>query len=219
MRIGEIIRNYRKKNGMSVRAFADAAGVSRSYINTLEMDEENKRSLTLNKITSIAQGMGLSADDLISMMDDTAVDLKGSTHSRIPGAMPVPDLSALRSIPLLGSIACGEPIMANQEYETVEVDEITKADFCLRAKGDSMIDAGISDGSLVLCVNAEEVENGQIAAVIIDDEATLKRFYSYGETIVLRPCNPDYPEQVYSGEDLNRIRIIGRAVTCIFRIK
>lgn len=220
MRIGEIILKYRNDNGLSLRAFADKAGVSRSYINTLENDTENRRSITLNKITGIAQAMGMTSDDLIAIMDDTQVDLAGSNRrNALPESiMPVPDLSGLNRIPVLGTIACGNPITANQEYEYLEIDEMIKADFCVRAKGDSMIDAGIRSGSIVLCRYAEQVENGQIAAVSIADDVTLKKFYSYGDTIVLRPCNPDFHEQVYSRDELNEIRIIGKAVTCISSI-
>ncbi len=215
MRIGEIILKYRAEHGLSLRAFADRAGVSRSYINTLENDVENKRSLTLSKITGIAQAMGMTSDDLIAVMDDTKVDLEGSDHRFIHGVLPVPDLTGVNRIPVLGTIACGSPVTANQEYEYLEIDEMIKADFCVRAKGDSMIDAGIRSGSIVLCRYSEQVENGQIAAVSIDDEVTLKKFYSYGDTVVLRPCNPDFHEQVYTKDELNHIHIIGKAVTCI----
>lgn len=118
-------------------------------------------------------------------------------------------------VPLIGEIACGKPIYANEEYgEFGEIEESVNADFCLTAKGDSMTGARIHDGDLVFCRNTEMVDNGQIAAVIIEDSATLKRFYYYPEKdlVILRAENPDYEDQIYSGEELNQIHVIGQAV-------
>ena len=121
----------------------------------------------------------------------------------------------MKKVPKLGEIACGQPIYANEEYgEFGEIEESVNADFCLIAKGDSMTGARIHDGDLVFCRNTEMVDNGQIAAVIIEDSATLKRFYYYPEKdlVILRAENPDYEDQIYSGEELNQIHVIGQAV-------
>lgn len=118
-------------------------------------------------------------------------------------------------IPLLGEIACGEPIYADEDRESyVEAGTDVRADFCLRAKGDSMINARILDGDIVFIRSQPTVENGEIAAVIIDDEATLKRVYYYPESgkLVLNPANPAFEPFVYVGEELNQIRILGKAV-------
>lgn len=123
---------------------------------------------------------------------------------------------------MLGKIACGEPIFADEEHETyVEIDESYGADFCLTAQGDSMINAGIENGDTVLIREAPIVDNGEIAAVIIDDEATLKRVYYYkGENkLVLQAENPRYSPFVYLNEELETIRIIGKAVAVIKRLK
>lgn len=120
-----------------------------------------------------------------------------------------------RKIPLLGEIACGEPIYADEDRESyVEAGTDVRADFCLRAKGDSMINARILDGDIVFIRSQPSVENGEIAAVIIDDEATLKRVYYYPESgkLVLNPANPAFEPFVYVGEELNQIRILGKAV-------
>ena len=116
-------------------------------------------------------------------------------------------------IPLLGTIACGEPILAVENIEKhIEVPEDIKADFALRCKGDSMSDARINDGDIVYIRQQPIVDNGEIAAVLIGDEATLKRFYKQGDTVTLMPCNPKYPPFTFQGEQLNEIRILGRAV-------
>ncbi len=118
-------------------------------------------------------------------------------------------------IPLIGNIACGEPITANEEWEgSIEAGSNLKADYCLRCKGDSMINARIFDGDIVFIKQQPVVENGEIAAVIIEDEVTLKRVYFYPEenTVMLQPENPRYRPLIYSGSDLERIRILGKAV-------
>lgn len=118
-------------------------------------------------------------------------------------------------VPLLGEIACGEPVFANESKESyVTAGTDIRADFCLRAKGDSMTGARIHDGDIVFIRAQDMVENGEIAAVIIDDEATLKRVYYYPEKnqLVLTPENPAYSPLVYMGESLNEIRILGKAV-------
>ena len=121
----------------------------------------------------------------------------------------------LKRFPLLGEIACGKPIFADEDKEScVMADMDINADFCLTAKGDSMINARINDGDIVFIKEMPMVDNGDIAAVIIDDEATLKKVYYYPEKgkLVLYPENPDYEPFIYVGEELNTIRILGKAV-------
>lgn len=114
---------------------------------------------------------------------------------------------------MLGKIACGKPIYANEEYETfIEASADIKADFCLTAQGDSMINARIFDGDVVFIREQPDVENGEIAAVIIGDDVTLKRVYKYPNRLELRPENPMHNVQNYEGEELNQIRILGKAV-------
>ena len=120
---------------------------------------------------------------------------------------------ATKKVPLLGEIACGTPIYANEEFgEFADVYADLRCDFCLRAKGDSMIGAGIHDGDIVFCRQAITVENGRIAAVGIGDEATLKRFYYDKEKIILSAENPAYPPIIYMGDQINDVHILGEAV-------
>ena len=121
----------------------------------------------------------------------------------------------VKRIPIIGEIACGKPIYAREEYESyVLSDGGVGADFCLRARGDSMTGARIFDGDIVFIRSQDAVDNGEIAAVIIDDEATLKRVYYYPNEgkLVLSPENPKYPPLVYVADELSSIRIIGKAV-------
>ena len=106
-------------------------------------------------------------------------------------------------LPLLGTIACGEPIYADEDRESyIMVGTDMKADFCLKCQGDSMINARIYDGDIVFVRKQDIVNNGEIAVVIIDDEATLKRFYYYKEQnlVILKPENPKYEDIVLSGD-------------------
>lgn len=125
----------------------------------------------------------------------------------------------MKKVPILGQIACGRPIFADEErgeYADAPVD--VKADLCLTVKGDSMEGAGIRDGDLVFIRKQLTVDNGDIAAVIINDEATLKRWYYYPEEqkLVLRPENPAYDPIVLAGKDMASAYCLGRAV-CVMR--
>lgn len=118
-----------------------------------------------------------------------------------------------KKFPMIGEIACGAPIVAHQEYETfVEASASINADFCVTAKGDSMINARIFDGDVVFIKEQPTVNNGEIAAVIIENDVTLKRVYFYDNRIELRPENPTYPVLNYEGTQLETVRIIGKAV-------
>lgn len=120
-----------------------------------------------------------------------------------------------KKIPIIGEIACGEPIFTNEEYESyVEVGASIKADYGLRAHGDSMINARIMDGDIVFIQKQETVNNGEIAAVVVEDRATLKRIYYYPQEgrIILQAENPAYAPLIYEGEELNNIHILGKAI-------
>ena len=127
-----------------------------------------------------------------------------------PGFEPMPKM---KKIPLIGSIACGEPITAEQNIEKmVDVPEYIRCDFSLTCHGDSMVDAGIHDKDVVYIRIQPEVENGEIAAVRIDGEATLKRVYYNPGTLTLMPANPAYAPMVYTGSQLEEVHIEGKAV-------
>lgn len=129
----------------------------------------------------------------------------------VPGIFP---LESCR-FPMLGEIACGKPMMAYEDLESYVISGTDlHADFCLRARGDSMIGARIMDGDIVFIRSADMVSNGEIAAVVIDNEATLKRVYYYPEEqkLILTPENPKYPPLVYIGNQLAEIRILGQAI-------
>lgn len=118
-----------------------------------------------------------------------------------------------RKIPMVGNIACGEPILTEENFSYyVEVGTDVRADFCVRCSGDSMYNARIYDGDIVFIAKQPDVENGEIAAVAIDDAITLKRVYKGPGYIELRAENPKYKPIVVREEDHKDVRIIGKAV-------
>ena len=122
-------------------------------------------------------------------------------------------LPAMTQVPLIGSIACGTPITAEQNIERyIGVPAAWRADFALTCHGDSMSPT-ICDGDIV-CIRCQpEVEQGEIAAVRIGDEATLKHFHRQGDAVMLIADNAAVcPPMVYTGPQLEDIRIEGKAV-------
>ncbi|MBE6547748.1 MAG: helix-turn-helix domain-containing protein [Ruminococcaceae bacterium] len=186
-----------------------------------------------HNLNSIMQEKKVKACDLSRMTGISKARISQYMHGiYIPKAQAMEDIAFALGVPserlmnsehvarykrmrILGDISCGIPSFAYEENgESVITDTGIDADFCLIAKGDSMKDARIYEGDTVFLKECDMVNNGDIAAVIIDDEATLKRVYYYPEIekIVLIPENPKYEPLIYVGEELNKIRIIGRAV-------
>lgn len=148
--------------------------------------------------------------------------LIGRAENRHGNSLPVSNLVPLKHIikvPIIGRIACGSPILAEQNYEgqTFCPDEVN-ADFALRCQGDSMIDANIQDGDIVFIKETPEVENGEIAAVVVGEEATLKKVYYHGDTVTLIPANSSYEPMVFKKDEINDIRICGKAVAVLRHI-
>lgn len=202
MTIGERIKYRREELKMSQEELAYKLGYkSRSSINKIELGANN---LTQSKIKAIADALDTTPSYIMGWDEPT----KQSTVP--PGFIPIPSTT---KIPLVGTIACGVPILAEENIEGyVELPDNIRADFALRCKGDSMIGAGIQSGDIVYIREQPIVDNGQIAAVMIDDEATLKRFYRYDDTVQLVAENPSVRPLVFVQEEINNLRIAGLAV-------
>lgn len=159
---------------------------------------------------------------IADVLDTTPEYLLGKTDKKEKADADSIDLSKFGIFPIklkkfrvLGEIACGKPIFADEDRETVILaDAEIQADFCLYARGDSMTGARIMDGDIVFIRAQDMVDNGEIAAVVIGEEATLKRVYYYPDKhkLVLNAENPKYEPLVYIDEELNDIRILGKAV-------
>lgn len=206
----ENIKNRREELGMTKVRLAELVGYDRSMITKIE---QGKVDLTQSKISAIAKALQTTT---MKLMGDEEGD---DTPSNI---LPLPKT---KKVPLLGTIACGEPILATENVaEYVDMDADVHADFALRCKGDSMINARIFDGDVVYIRKQNTVENGEIAAVLIDgveseSEATLKRFFNEGDKIRLCAENPMYPDIQYHGENMNCVRIIGKAVAFLSTVR
>ena len=179
-----------------MRQAADALAIPyTTYVNY----EKGLREPNSEKLLLLSEFFGVSVDELLG--------------KDVPeGFLPLP---RTRKIPLLGIIACGEPILADSELDTFTVvGRAVECDFALRCKGDSMINARIYDGDVVFIKRQEFVDDGTIAAVLIDDDATLKRVYKLSDgRIELRAENPRYSPIVVGGENETRtFRVLGKAV-------
>lgn len=204
------IKTLRKEKRMSLEQLADMVGTSRQTIHRYE--NGTITNIPPEKIEALARALGTSPSALMGWEDEGF-----ATFNYIAGAEPV----GTRKMPLLGNVSCGEPIFASEEqgyYASVSTD--IGADFCLRAKGDSMINARIFDGDLLFVKQQDSVDDGEIAVVLIEDEATVKRVYYDKENnmLTLVPENPTYKPMRYVGAQLNQIRIIGKVVSGQYKI-
>ncbi len=196
--IGQRIKQRRLDMDLTQGDIANEIGVAISTIQRYETGAIDKIKLPV--IEAIARVLRVNPDWLI-----------GKSDSPLPSnIIPMPKT---RRIPLIGTIACGEPILAEENLDgEVDLPEHIRADFALRCKGDSMINARIFDGDIVYIQIDREIRDGDIAAVRIGDEATLKRVYRYPSRLELRPENPTFPVLQYEGEQLADVQIIGKAV-------
>ena len=215
MTIGERIKAARLKKGYSQTELAELLGYkSRSSINKIEKEG---RDIPRSSIVKFAEILDVTPAYLMGWEECSDNNSVSSDYSNIKGIIPLPEM---RKIPLLGAIACGEPIY-REEDEWISLPTDIKADFCLRCEGDSMINARINDGDIVFIRACPEVDNGQIAAISINNEVTLKRVYYYPEKnkLVLNPENPKYEPFVYTNEELNEVRILGKAVMFLSTVR
>lgn len=202
-----VMKRLRIERGITQEQLASLLKVSRS---TIGMYETGSREPDFETCEAIADTFNVDMDYL---MGRSNVERK---HPITPPATVPPGFEPLPRMvkkPLIGDIACGEPITAEQNIaEYVDVPESVHCDFCLRCHGNSMVDAGIQDNDVVYIRAQPEVEDGEIAAVRIGGEATLKRVYYDGQSLTLMPANSSYRPKTYSGPELENIRIEGKAV-------
>lgn len=202
MNLGERIRNLRKSKNITQEELAKMIGVKRSVISKYENGSVN---ISTNNLLEISKALAIPIEVFLGNDQISELINKYDNISSVK----------MKRFPLLGEIACGEPIFAQEDKENfIMADMDINADFCLTAHGDSMINARIHDGDIVFIKQMPIVDNGDIAAVIIDDEATLKRVYYYPQKnkLVLSPENPKYEPFVYVNEELDQIHILGKAV-------
>ena len=201
MTTGQRMKLRRKEIGLSAETLADKLGVSPATIYRYENGDIEK--VPGDRLGAIARALHTTPAYLMGWEENAAPVLPDNI-------IPLPDL---RKIPLIGAIACGAPILAEEHIDgEVDIPSHIHADFALICRGDSMINARIFDGDIVYIRQQETVLNGEIAAVLIDTEATLKRVRLFDDHIVLEPENPMYKPLVYWNEEMNAVRILGKAV-------
>lgn len=197
------IKDLRLSQGLTLEQVANEVGVGKSTVRKWETGMI--ANMRRDKIASLAKALHTTPAYLMGWIDEPHQEITVDNLFKIE----------TKKFPLLGNIACGEPIFAEEHFEAyVEAGANIKADFCLKAKGDSMIGARIHDGDIIFIRKQSMVDDGEIAAVLIDNEATLKRVYYDKENGILQLFaeNPQYKTLRFSGEELDHIRIMGKAV-------
>lgn len=202
MSIAENIKRIRAEHGLSQAELGKIAGVSDKAVSTWELGLKTPR---MGAVEKMANYFGITKSAIVD--DAPMTSLQKPVVP--PGFMPMPEMV---QVPLIGSIACGTPITAEQNIKSyVGVPAAWRADFALECHGDSMAPT-ICDGDVVCIRSQPEVEQGQIAAVRIGEEATLKHVYLHENFIELRPENPAFNSIILSREDMNDVVIEGKAV-------
>lgn len=203
------IRKLRVNKGLTQRQLAEMVSVEQTAVSKWETGTSVPSRETEHKLAEI---FNVSLDQLAGREDIVIGNegvIKNNFYNKFHNIHPVENIK----IPMLGNIAAGEPIEILEEREIFILSgSDIKADFCLTVQGDSMIGARIFDGDIVFIKQQPDVRNGQIAAVRIDNEATLKRVYKQNGTISLISENPLYPPIVINGRDGKDVSIIGLAV-------
>ena len=200
MTTGERIKCRRKELSMSAEQLAEKVSLSPATIYRYEKGDIEK--VPADVLKKIAAALNSSPAYLMGWEVENKQPIP-------PGFQPLPKRDR---VPRVGRIACGEPILAEENIEGYDrVPHKLNADFTLICKGDSMAPK-IKDGDIVAIHSQPSVENGEIAAVLIETDATLKRVFLFKDHIELRAENPSFPSIVLIGEDMNQVIIEGKAV-------
>lgn len=209
--IGKRIRRRREELGMTQEELADKLHYKSKT--TIAKIENGTNDIVQSKVVEFAKALRTSPAYLMGWID--IAEQNKPTADELQKFKDAVSPIHLKKFPLLGEIACGEPIFANEDRESyIMAGTDIKADFCLKARGDSMINARILDGDIVFIRKTDEIENGNIYAVGIDDEVLLKRIYYDKDNDIFQLVseNPAYPPKIITGEKLNHIVILGKAV-------
>lgn len=200
-KIGVRLKASREQNDLTIKDVATRIGLSTSTISRYE--NEIVENVSLPTMQMLADLYKVNVLWLLGKSEDK--------HERTINKQ------STISVPLVGTIAAGTPILAEENIERYfNIDSSIKADFCLRIKGDSMINEGIHNNDIVFIHQQPILENGEIGAVIIDGEATLKRFYKTDTGIVLQPANEKYAPIIV---DENSNLIIAGKLSAILNVK
>lgn len=206
MEMGKKIHELRMQKGMTLEELGNIVGVGKSTVRKWE--NGIIANMKRDKILKVSVALGVSPAYLMGWQESTDEEIISLNNVH-----PI----ELKRFPMLGDIACGVPKYTNEDRESyVMAGTNINADFCLRASGDSMVGARILDGDIVFIRKQDMVENGEIAAVVVnnDSEVTLKRLYYYPDKglLILKPENPAYEDLIFSGNELNQVHVLGKAM-------
>ncbi len=204
MDMGQKIYSLRIQKGLTLEELGNMVGVGKSTVRKWEngMIANMKR----DKILKVSEALDTTPAYLMGWEEEKKIISLDNVYQ-----------IGLKRFPMLGEIACGKPIYTNEDRESyIIAGTDIKADFCLKAKGDSMINARILNGDIVFIKKQDMVENGEIAAVVVnnDSEATLKRFFYYAEKsmVILKAENPAFEDLIFTNEELKDFHILGKAI-------
>lgn len=216
-KFNERLKILRKEANLSQEELAKKIGVSKSSVN---MYERGEREPGFETLEAIADCFNADMDFLLGKSNcKNRYEWAKCKAVQIPTATNIIPLPEMKAIPLVGKIACGAPITATENLEGyIKIPAQLEADFALVCRGDSMVGARIMDGDFVAIRQQPDVDDGDIAAVLIEDEATLKRVYKMPGRLVLRAENPRYAPIDLSGAELDDVRILGKVVYFISEV-
>lgn len=208
MEIKDLLKSRRLEKGLTMKEVADAVGVSEGTISRYESgDIANMRR---SSIVALSRVLDIPPTRFISL---------DPVEERVPNRQT-------HRIPLLGTIAAGAPILAENHIEDfIDINIDVKADFALKVKGDSMINANIFDGDIVFIRQQPDVENGEIAAVMLIDPdtsdgiATLKRVYKTDYGLQLVAENKAYAPIIVNADNGAGAQILGKATYYLSQVK
>ena len=207
--IAKRLKALRSEKGLSLRDLSRRTGLTKSTLQRYETG--NIGNIPLSKIDVLAKGLNVNPHAILGW------DTESNSTNQIPedlksidNIIPVP---TGKRIPIIGAIACGTPILAQENIEGyLSINPDDGADFCLVCKGDSMLPR-CQNGDLVLIRKQPTGETGEIAAVRIGDEATLKKVYrSAPDQLMLIAENSDFPPIVLTKDEINTVSIEGKAI-------
>lgn len=225
MTFGQRLREERKRRKLSQEEVAKVLDTTKQAI--YKYEQGIVENIPFPKLAKLADYFGVTSSYLMGWTDDrNGIGSDPAEQAAMLSDLPASLLETIRPVssvrlPMLGNVACGEPVYAEESHEVyITAETNNQADFCLTATGDSMINARIFDGDILFIRKQEIVDNGEIAVVLIEDEATVKRVYYDRENnmLTLVPENPLYRPMRYMGDQLDRIRILGKVVAVQYAV-
>lgn len=196
MKLAKNLKYLRLKYGFSQDYLADKLGY-KSYT-TIQKWEMGTSEPSISILKQLSELYNVDMDTMYTIDLEGKIDFANQKYTKIP---------------LLGTIAAGLPILAEENIEDYfNLDSKINADFALKIKGDSMLGAGIFPGDIVFIRKQDNLENGEIGAILLEDEATLKKFYKEDGTVILQSENDFYKPMIFTN---GNIRILGKLVAVL----